>query len=89
MGTLTEQPPRKYRFPEPEEVEIMVNQVKSLAEKHEISFDQSLRIFELLEKERSNSLAVDNGNIWDEQIGGIGKILEKMADSLRELENRD
>ncbi len=89
MGTLTDQPPRKYRFPESEEVGIMVRQVKELSKKENISFDQALRIFELLEQERSNTLSVDNGDIWDEQIGGIGKILEKIAESCKEITNRD
>jgi len=89
MGTLTEQPHRKYRVYDDEEVQTFIRQIKNTAKKNDLSVDQTLKVFELLEKERSNTIYVDNGNIWDEQIGGIGEIMQGIAHSLQELEGKD
>lgn len=79
MGTLEDQPHRNYRLFENYEINGLINQLKDASEKHKITLDQTIKIFELAESTRKNTIIVDNGNIWDEQIIGIGKILENLS----------
>ena len=79
MGTLQSQPARNYRHMGMTEVMSEIKDIQSVAKNANVTFDQALRVFELLELRRRNSLFVDNGNIWDEQIAGIGQILDRMV----------
>ncbi len=78
MGTLKDQPPRKYQSLISTEPDIAISQIKDFIVKHKITFEQAIMFFQLLENSRKNTIYVDNGNIFDEQMSGFGKILEKL-----------
>lgn len=82
MGTLYEQPERDYRHVALHEVISDIKTIKTVAKEGGITFDQALRVFELMETKRRNDLFVDNGDIWDEQIAGIGMCIDKLTDAI-------
>ena len=74
MGTLQDQQPRNYYRVTGPEINLLISEILTTAENFDITFDQALNIYNLAEKRRRNDLFVANGDIWDEQIGGIGDI---------------
>ncbi len=74
MGTLQNQQPRNYYRVSGHEINYLIKEVKKIAENFDITFDQAFNIYNLAEKRRRNDLFVANGDIWDEQICGIGDI---------------
>ncbi len=87
MGTLHNQEPRNYKFVERRNATDLIDEILDVAEATNVSFDQALRVYELLEQKRKTDCFVDNGDIWDEQISGIGQILEKIATALEKEDN--
>ena len=94
MGTLQNQPPRPYMSVNVSAmsstsggVTFMAEellQMKRVAEQAGCTLDQVLQLRQIREDERRNDLYVANGDIWDEQIAGIGEILSGIADALSE-----
>jgi hypothetical protein len=74
MGTLQDQQPRNYYRVTGGEINLLISEVLNTAEKFDITFDQAFNIYNLAENRRRNDLFVANGDIWDEQICGIGDI---------------
>jgi len=44
-----------------------------------------IKIVEVLEYRRRTDVMIENGNIFDEQIAGIGELLKSIADSLNDI----
>ena len=94
MGTLQNQPPRPYMSVNVSAmsstsggVTFMAEellQMKRVAEQAGCTLDQVLQLRQIREDERRNDLYVANGDIWDEQIAGIGEILSGIVDALSE-----
>ena len=40
---------------------------------------EKLKVFEIMEYSRRTDALIDNGDRWDEQIGGIGEILKDIS----------
>ena len=82
MGTLHDQKPRNYKTVISQDAKDLIDEILDVAEATNVSFDEALRVYELLEQKRKTDCFVDNGDIWDEQISGIGQILERIATAL-------
>jgi hypothetical protein len=85
MGTLFDQPVRKDLKVSDSSMYDLLSAVKRHASEHDLTVDQVLQAYKIKELERNNNLIVSNGNIYDEQIAGIGEILREMSGSLTEI----
>lgn len=82
MGTLTSQEPRDYKEISLKALEHEIEEVLSLAKKHKIEAASVIEIKRVMEMRRKNDLYVFNGDVHDEQMKGIGELLESTNDSL-------
>ena len=82
MGTLLEQKPRNYKSVEIEQVEERLKEFKDIADVNKVSLSDVIATAKILELERRNNLFVANGDIHDEQMSGLGEILNGIKDSL-------
>lgn len=89
MGTLHSQPNRDYKQVDGDHVGAEILLIKRIAKQTDVTFDQALRVFELMEHRRRNNLFVSNGDAWDEQISGIGKALDGIAESIESLKSTE
>jgi hypothetical protein len=85
MGTLFNQDPRKSLHIEDKEIINEIEILKKIASKTKLSIDQVIKISEIKQLERKNNLYVSNGDIHDEQMSGIGLLLDKIDSSLERL----
>ena len=83
MGTLYDQQPRKYRDVDMDQCNYFFDDVKTLMKKHKMTNQDIISGLKVLELRRQNDLFVSNGDIHDEQMGGIGKELSEISSSLR------
>lgn len=79
MGTLYDQPERKYYQISPAELEDYVATIVDVSKKSKVSIEAVIQVARVLELKRANDLRVANGDIFDEQIGGIGELLQQIA----------
>jgi hypothetical protein len=83
MGTLHEQPDRD-RY-----TKVSVNEffleVQELSKRHKMSIPDVIAVLHVVELQRGNNLAAQDGNAWDEQISGIGHILENLVEAVAAL----
>jgi len=84
MGTLFDQPPRKHFRISDDELEGWVSIALKLASEYEIGVADVIAAKAALEAERRNDLYAHNGDIFDEQIAGIGDLLQDLT---RVIEN--
>ena len=89
MGTLHDQKPRDHNSFDSKKAIELIDEILDVADATNISFNEALRVYELLEQKRKTDCYVDNGDAWDEQISGIGTILERIASALENLEQED
>lgn len=82
MGKLGDQPPRN-RFDQ--NLALFISDIQDAAKKTGISFQDALKAAEILELERRNQLFRQDGDYFDEQMGGFGEIFERIASSLEGL----
>ncbi len=86
MGTLYDQPNRDYREVEAEsDLEIVLKEMIRLSKEHGVSVADVIATANVMELKRRNNLFVDNGNIFDEQIAGIGQTLGSISSALENL----
>jgi hypothetical protein len=76
MGTLYEQAPRRWHEVEEPEIDEFLSTVIRLAEKHGISVSDVIAASRVLELARQNNLYIEDGDAFDEQLAGLGRILE-------------
>lgn len=88
MGTLFDQDPRDYRRIDEDYIEAFLGMAVKMSKKHKISVAEVIAAADVLELRRKNDLAVDNGNILDEQMAGIGHILNDIDASLENLKSK-
>lgn len=86
MGTLGNQLPRKTFRVTLADTEGFIERAIELSKKHGIDVDTVVRAKHALELERQNDIAVESGDYKDEQAGGIGEILSRIADALENAE---
>jgi hypothetical protein len=85
MGTIGNQPPRNSHEITYEVLEKFLQDAVELASEHSVSIEAVIKAKHALELERSNDIAVQNGDYTDEQAGGIGDILSRIAAALEEI----
>lgn len=85
MGTLQHQEPRKFHSINKEDIITSIETLKKIASQSKLSIDQVIKIVEIKELERKNDLYVANGDIHDEQMSGIGYLLEEISSNLKQL----
>jgi len=85
MGTLHNQPERDYMYVSLEQLSGYLEDIVRLAKEHSMRPVEVLAAAQLLELKRRNDLFVRNGDIWDEQISGIGTALDRIAESMPDL----
>ena len=77
MGTLLEQKPRNYRHLDERDAILKIDEIKEISKVKKVTFDQALKVYELLENQRATNLYVANGDIKDEQLAGFGELIIK------------
>jgi hypothetical protein len=80
MGTLYDQRPRDDRQIDFDVIESVIDDLQKIAKAKSVDIATVIAIWQLLEASRRNDLYVANGDIWDEQIGGIGEELRRIAE---------
>lgn len=81
MGTLFDQESRG-KHDGVNQTELLFR-LKILMDEHDMSMANAIEFMKVLEMNRTNNLYRNNGDAWDEQIAGIGKILENISDAIR------
>ena len=85
MGTLHDQPIRNSHRYTDEQISSFIEDVQNFSNGSDLSISEVLKVFEIKEMERRNNLLQSEGDIWDEQISGIGEILQRIASALEYL----
>lgn len=85
MGTLFNQQPRQFRDINFNEIDSFLNDIAELAKKHKMEKKDIIDAYKTLELKRQNNLYVENGDIYDEQMSGIGKILQEISSNLARM----
>lgn len=85
MGTLFEQKPREFLHIDEKAIINEIETLKKIASKTKLSIDQVIKISEIKQLKRKNNLYVHNGDIHDEQMSGIGTLLEKIDSRFERL----
>ena len=83
MGTLFEQPKRYKSDNEEYNINSLIADLKDLEENEGFTKDQAIEFLKAAQLRRRNNLYQNNGDAWDEQIAGIGEILQSISNSLR------
>jgi len=79
MGTLQNQPPRKNHSRSTEHLEWFMDEVQEISKRYKVTPADIIAAKHVLELERQNDLYHANGDIFDEQASGLGKIAEDIA----------
>lgn len=82
MGTLLNQPARELLGVRKDSVEALLKNAITLSQDLGVELDQVLMAYKIKELERQNDLSVHNGNVFDEQMSGLGEILQTISDKL-------
>lgn len=85
MGTLFSQPERKSFAVGSRQLESALKELSALAAEHKVALADVIALKVALERERANDIRVANGDVWDEQIAGIGEILRETNERLERM----
>jgi hypothetical protein len=86
MGTLGNQPERNSYIVHLSELDAFLDEATKLANKYSITVESVIAAKKVLELERRNSILSLAGDYHDEQMGGFGDILSRIADTLESRE---
>ncbi|MCD4832689.1 MAG: hypothetical protein K8R31_02765 [Bacteroidales bacterium] len=89
MGTLFNQNVRIRYSVEKKEVESFLDDIKSLSVRHKVSIENVLEAYKVKELERTTDLYVDNGDIHDEQMTGVGELLKELIGAIEILKREE
>jgi hypothetical protein len=89
MGTLHNQPERDHKRVASGDLDDFLGSAVKLAAKHKIAVSDVIAAKQALESERRNDLYVANGDVFDEQVSGIGLILEGVTSAVEGLQVKD
>ena len=79
MGTLFHQRERDWLNVTDDGVERFLEYAITLSKKYKVKVSDVLEVYKVLEMQRANDLYVKNGDAFDEQMAGIGKLLQKIG----------
>lgn len=85
MGTLFNQEPRRNHKFSQENFDDYMDLIKYGQSQHKLTIDQSIEVCRLLEMRRANNLSWDNGDIHDEQLMGIGELMQAYGRTMEEI----
>ncbi len=85
MGTLFDQPVRKRYRIEREDLFYEIDTIKEVAKKNNLDIDKVIDIYKVASINRFIDCYVANGDIFDEQMAGIGEILQEIKQSLSNI----
>jgi hypothetical protein len=85
MGTLFDQKPRWWLEVEDKLLESSLSTAIQLAKKYKVSPSDVIALIQALELRRRNNLFIHNGDAWDEQIGGLGEIFQRLTEAVEGL----
>lgn len=84
MGTLFNQSPRNYdRCESSKKIVSEIEMIQNISSKTGLTVDQVINTCTMLEMRRKNNLYVMNGDAFDEQISGIGKLMEDFIQAFK------
>ncbi len=76
---------RNYRHVSTADLKSFIEDMQAVASVTGLTIDQVLKAREICESERKNTLYVTNGDIHDEQMAGIGELLEKISYAIQAI----
>lgn len=82
MGTLLNQDVRQRLDVDERKMQILYDLLNGFAVSHKISFGDAVSMYRCLVMDRYCDLYVNNGDIFDEQMSGIGEIGNNLVNSL-------
>jgi hypothetical protein len=82
MGTLFDQPPRKSYSVSDQAAKNKLQQIKKFCTANNISFEEAIKLFEMLEYSRRTDVIVSSGDIHDEQLHGLGNLIQSFIDKV-------
>nr|WP_321405863.1 hypothetical protein [uncultured Carboxylicivirga sp.] len=89
MGTLKEQPVRQTLNISVEDNIRFLEELKEIESATGYSINTILESRKIMEYSRRNDLFVANGDIHDEQMSGLGDLLENLTQAVYDLQNND
>lgn len=75
MGTLEHQLNREKRRMTLLEQDNYIVEIKELSKKHKLTVSEVTEILKVIQYDRFNEIYIDNGDIFDEQMSGLAKLL--------------
>jgi hypothetical protein len=82
MGTLFDQPERNYRTVESSNLTAFLRDASEVAKKLGVTVPDVIAAAHVLEIRRRNDLYVANGDVFDEQVAGLGHLLQEITSAL-------
>jgi len=86
MGTLGNQDPRDSFYVRNDQLDSFLTEAVKLAKKHSTTIESVIEAKHVLEIERKNTILSLAGDYHDEQMGGFGEIMSRIADALENKE---
>lgn len=87
MGTLFNQEPRPFRIITTEDVISFIEDMQKISKKTKLEINEVIKVVEILELRRKNDLFIDDGDTFDEQMSGIGEIMNELVENLISISN--
>jgi hypothetical protein len=85
LSTLYTQPPRDHFRVGIEDLSAFVQDAAAVATKQKISLADVIAAAHVLQMARANDLYRANGDAFDEQLGGLGEELQRIASAIEGL----
>ena len=85
MGTLFSQAERKWCVVSTADLDEFLSLAVDLAKKNKVAVSDVIKAKEVLEMQRRNDLYVNNGDTFDEQMMGIGELLQGISSAIENL----
>jgi hypothetical protein len=85
MGTLFDQRPRNYSEIDLSDVDAYVKELSAIAKKNKVTLPEVIETWKVLEMRRQTDRYVANGDIFDEQMGGFGKLIQELIEKIGEI----
>jgi len=85
MGTLFDQPERDNCNVNRDQIEDLTEVAMELSKKLGVSVADVIAAARVCQLERANDLYVRNGDVFDEQMGGFGQLLQELIAEVRKL----
>lgn len=88
MGTLLNKPKRQFNEVFSFDVKSIASDIKTDAREAGLELKDVIEVLKVLELRRLNKFLVDNGNTFDEQMSGLGKILDRLTELVDSIDRK-